>query len=185
MTTRYEDNHLGCVIKYLKKIFEQCYDVIMMSSIGPFSKIYFWKPKLFKTHFTPRSFADRRNLITPIAKYNHLNFQKITRNLVLPLSVIVQSRDQYITFLEIWPQKTPILCRGCSFSCKSWMSFLLNSFSMYLEGCYKIKIKILLPHYDVMATWSLILILRFCSITILTILLPLRGLKTQVVFKII
>ena len=36
MTTRYEDNRLGCVIKYLKKIFDQGYDVIMTSSIGPF-----------------------------------------------------------------------------------------------------------------------------------------------------
>ena len=36
MTTRCEDNRLGCVIKYLKKIFDQGYDVIMTSSIGPF-----------------------------------------------------------------------------------------------------------------------------------------------------
>ena len=28
MTTRCEDNRLGCVVKYLKKIFDQCYDVI-------------------------------------------------------------------------------------------------------------------------------------------------------------
>ena len=36
MTTRCEDNRLGCVIKYMKKLFDQIYDVIMTSSIGPF-----------------------------------------------------------------------------------------------------------------------------------------------------
>ena len=60
MTTRCEDNRLGCVIKYLKKIFDQGYDVIMTSSIGPF----FQKTKVSKTHFTPRWSKDRRNLET-------------------------------------------------------------------------------------------------------------------------
>ena len=36
ITTRCEDNRLECVIKYMKKLFDQCYDVIMTSSIGPF-----------------------------------------------------------------------------------------------------------------------------------------------------
>ena len=45
MTTRCEDNRLGCVIKYLKKIFDQVYDVIMTSSIGPF---FFKKPRFLK-----------------------------------------------------------------------------------------------------------------------------------------
>ena len=45
MTTRCEDNRLGCVIKYLKKIFDQGYDVIMTSSIGPFfQKKQAWVP---------------------------------------------------------------------------------------------------------------------------------------------
>ena len=38
MTTHTIGNHLGCVIKYLKKIFDQSYDVIMTSSIGQFLK---------------------------------------------------------------------------------------------------------------------------------------------------
>ena len=85
MTTRYVDNRLGCVIKYLKKIFDQYNDVIMTSSLGHLKKKKFLKPKLLKTHFTPRRRQDRRNLRPPIAKDNRLSFQKINQNLVLYL----------------------------------------------------------------------------------------------------
>ena len=36
MTTDYKDNRLGCVIKYLKNVFGQYFDVIVTSSIGHF-----------------------------------------------------------------------------------------------------------------------------------------------------
>ena len=54
---------------------------------------------LFKMHFIPR---ERKidEISNQFLKDNHLNFQKITRNLVLPLSVIVQSRDQYNIFQQ-------------------------------------------------------------------------------------
>ena len=48
MTTRFEDNRLGCVRKYLKKLIGQCYDVIMTSSIGLFKKKHLQKPTLLK-----------------------------------------------------------------------------------------------------------------------------------------
>ena len=48
MTTGFEDNRLGCVRKYLKKLIGQCYDVIMTSSIGLFLKKHFQKPTLLK-----------------------------------------------------------------------------------------------------------------------------------------
>ena len=48
MTTHWEDNRLGCVRKYLKKLIDQCYDVIMTSSIGLFFKNQFQKPTLLK-----------------------------------------------------------------------------------------------------------------------------------------
>ena len=48
MTTHMIGNRLGCVIKYLEKLFDQCYDVIMTSSLGPFLTTIFKNPRFLK-----------------------------------------------------------------------------------------------------------------------------------------
>ena len=112
MTTHTIGNHLGCVIKYLKKKFDQCYDVIMTSSIGQFLKNNFLKPTLFETHFIPRTRKNKRNLRPHLRKIIVKAFRKSPETWYYLVATLYNHVISIALFSKFIPKKHVFYAEG-------------------------------------------------------------------------